>query len=74
MNIHSKRELTKTEREKYSLAETDRCEVLIFEKITEERADQFEYELEDQGHEVLDSVLSRVATSIYNVEIFVKYN
>lgn len=41
------------------------------EKVIEERCDDLDYYLEDQGYEILHREYKRVATSIYDYQVYV---
>jgi hypothetical protein len=41
------------------------------DKVIEERCDELDYILEEEGFEILDRNMIRVATSIYNYEVIV---
>ena len=41
------------------------------DKVIEERCDELDYMLEDDGFEILDREMTRVATSIYNYQVIV---
>lgn len=42
-------------------------------KVIEERCDELDYLLEDQGYEILHREYISVATSIYNYEVYFKF-
>lgn len=57
--------------EKYSL--NDDCKLLQYtlEKVIEERCDEFDYQLEEEGFKIIEREFKRVATSIYNYQVIV---
>jgi hypothetical protein len=43
---------------------------ITLHKVIEERCDELDYEIEDNGYEIIHRDMTRVATSIYNYDVF----
>lgn len=69
MNMKSVRKLTSSEKEKYNLSQQSEAFEYFFEKVIEERCDEFENELESDGFEIIDRDYIPVATSIFNFKV-----
>ena len=62
------RAITAEEMAKFDLPSETQCFEL--DKVIEERCDDLDYYLEDQGYEILHQEYIRVATSIYNYRVY----
>ena len=66
--------LTNELKEKWDIpSETDAFEFQLH-KVIEERCDEFDYYLEQEGFEIIERDMQRVATSIYNYTVIVIKN
>ena len=66
--------LTDEEKHKFSIPLTTDAFRYSIDKVIEERCDEFDYTLEDDGFEIIHRDLMRVATSIYNYEVIIIKN
>lgn len=71
--IEKKQKITKNNfPNELSHLEDDFIFMIKLEKVIEERCDELDYHLEDQGHMILHQEYKRVATSIYNYKVYFK--
>lgn len=66
-----KRTLTQTEKEKLQIPHEWIAFEYFYSKVIEERCDQFEYEFESEGFEIIHSELIPVATSIFDFKLII---
>lgn len=66
--LQLKRDATEEEKSKFNI--TEKCYVIELFKVIEERCDELDYEIDEEGHEILHREYTRVATSIYNYQVF----
>lgn len=61
--------------EKYHLTDVG-AEIFVIKlfKVIEERCDELDYQLEEEGYDILHQEYIRVATSIYNYEVYFLIN
>ena len=65
-----KRKATLEEREQFKIKED--CYIIDLFKVIEERCDELDNEIDEEGYEILHREYTRVATSIYNYQVFFK--
>lgn len=66
MHPTKKISLTEKEKEKFEIPKNAKAFEFHLEKVIEERCDEFDMALEEDGFEIVDRDMIRVATSIYN--------
>lgn len=65
-----KRKATLEEREQFKIKEE--CYIIDLFKVIEERCDELDNEIDEEGYEIIHREYTRVATSIYNYQVFFK--
>ena len=65
-----KRKATLEEREQFKIKEE--CYIIDLFKVIEERCDELDNEIDEEGYEIIHQEYTRVATSIYNYQVFFK--
>ncbi len=69
MTPDKKIELTIKQKEKLGIKSNQHAFEFQLHKVIEERCDEFDYYLEEEGFEILERDMQRVATSIYNYTV-----
>ena len=63
--------LSVEEKKLYKIPKETKAYRYSLDKVIEERCDEFDYILEDEGYEIIHRELKRVATSIFDYEVIV---
>jgi len=69
MTPNRQRKLNLKETKEFDIPKGFEAFIFSLDKVIEERCDEFDYQLEDQGYEIVHREFKRVATSIYNYEV-----
>lgn len=69
--LEKKTKASKDQLKKYNLMDNkDQVFVIQLFKVIEERCDELDNQLDDQNYEIIHREYKRVATSIYDYEVF----
>ena len=64
-----KRALDNSEKQKYNISQDKKAYLFEFDKIIEERCDEFDYQLESDGYTIVFQDLEPAAVSIFNYTV-----
>lgn len=64
-----KRALKSEEKQKFNLPSNSKAFEFCLDKVIEERCDEFDYYLEDNGYEIANREMIPIATSIFNYKV-----
>lgn len=68
-----KKKLTPEQYRQYKIDPEVEAYEIFYSQVIEERCDQFEYEYESEGYEIIDRELIPIATSIFNFRLVIAY-
>ncbi len=69
MRVDEKRLLTIKEKLALGLSAQDHVYEFMLDRVIEERCDEFDYELEEEGFEIINRDLEPIATSIFRYRV-----